>query len=169
MNTTKLPPLPEPHCEPSYHTDGIALFTDDQMHAYALAAINEHAKWAHHAPRLLTEADAAADLAGVARPACERVEDSGEQDKLEQLPVGWFESPYGAFRANPMHKIHMPSALLDWQVPLYITPPRRGPLTDEQIEEIITNHNYRIHGDRPRYIARATEAAHGIGAQKGKP
>lgn len=36
----KLPPLPEPHDGPNYHTDGIALFTDDQMQAYATQAVD---------------------------------------------------------------------------------------------------------------------------------
>ena len=35
MSTVKLPPLPDPHCGPNYHTDGLALFSDDQMQAYA--------------------------------------------------------------------------------------------------------------------------------------
>ena len=39
MNTVKLPPLPDPHCGPNYHTDGFALFLDDQMQAYATQAV----------------------------------------------------------------------------------------------------------------------------------
>jgi hypothetical protein len=39
-------------------------------------------------------------------------------------PVGWFESPDGAFRANPLYKIQFPSSLLSWQVPLYMALPQ---------------------------------------------
>ena len=39
MSTVKLPPLPDPHCGPNYHTDGFALFSDDQMQAYATQAV----------------------------------------------------------------------------------------------------------------------------------
>lgn len=34
-------------------------------------------------------------------------------------PVGWLESPHGAFRANPLYKIQFPSQLLSWQVPVF--------------------------------------------------
>lgn len=37
-------------------------------------------------------------------------------------PVGWLESPHGAFRANPLYKIDFPSQLLEWRVPLYTAP-----------------------------------------------
>ena len=39
MSTIKLPPLPDPHCGPNYHTDGFAMFLDDQMQAYATQAV----------------------------------------------------------------------------------------------------------------------------------
>lgn len=38
-----------------------------------LSLLLEQAKWAHHTPKLLSDADAAADLAGVARPGAEPV------------------------------------------------------------------------------------------------
>jgi hypothetical protein len=47
-------------------------------------------------------------------------------------PAGWFESPHGAFRANPYVKLKFPSELLGWQIPLYTHPPQTA-LTDEQI------------------------------------
>ena len=56
--------------------------------------------------------------------------------KSEQEPVGWFESPHGAFRANPLYKLEFPSQLLAWSLPLYTHPPQRKPLTDEQINAI---------------------------------
>ena len=34
-------------------------------------------------------------------------------------PVGWLESPDGAFRANPLYKIQFPSQLLSWQIPVF--------------------------------------------------
>ena len=43
-------------------------------------------------------------------------------------PVGWFESPHGAFRANPLYKLEFPSQLLAWSVPVYTAPPQRKPL-----------------------------------------
>jgi hypothetical protein len=38
-------------------------------------------------------------------------------------PAGWFESPHGAFRANPHVNLKFPSELLGWQIPLYTHPP----------------------------------------------
>lgn len=40
--------------------------------------------------------------------------------------------------------------------------PQRKPLTVTEVEQILAQHNYEIHGDRARYIVRMTEAAHGI-------
>ena len=42
-------------------------------------------------------------------------------------PVGWFEPPHGAFRANPQCRIRFPSQLLSWQIPLYTHPPKAEP------------------------------------------
>ena len=39
---------------------------------------------------------------------------------------------------------------------------QRKPLTIAEVEQILAQHNYEIHGDRARYIVRMTEAAHGI-------
>ena len=41
-------------------------------------------------------------------------------------------------------------------------PAQRKPLTISEVEQILAQHNYEIHGDRARYIVRMTEAAHGI-------
>lgn len=41
-------------------------------------------------------------------------------DAPMQEPAGWFESPHGAFRANPLYRFDFPSALLAWQIPLYV-------------------------------------------------
>ena len=41
------------------------------------------------------------------------------EQPAQQEPVGWLESPYGEFRANPLHKTVFPSSLLSWKIPLY--------------------------------------------------
>ena len=47
----------------------------------------------------------------------------------------------------------------DWNT---FPPAQRKPLTIAEVEQILGQHNYEIHGDRARYIVRMTEAAHGI-------
>ena len=61
-----------------------------------LALLVEQARWAHHTPKLLTEADAAADLAGVARPGAEPVawsKDTGKKIRITHMDMrgedGW--------------------------------------------------------------------------------
>ena len=46
--------------------------------------------------------------------------------------------------------------------PLYTAPPQRKPLTIKEVEQILAQHDYELHGDRARYIVRMTEEAHGI-------
>jgi hypothetical protein len=64
--------------------------------------------------------------------------------------------------------ISVGSPTLGTTIPLYTSPPKRQPLTDEQIEEIVDAHTsddgqgYDIWCDG-RGVARAIEAAHGIG------
>ena len=36
------------------------------------------------------------------------------------------------------------------------------PLTVQEVEQILAQHNYELHGDRARYIVRMTEQAHGV-------
>ena len=45
----------------------------------------------------------------------------------------------------------------------FAAPPQRQPLTVAEVEQILAQHDYAIHGDRARYIVRMTEKAHGIG------
>jgi hypothetical protein len=52
------------------------------------------------------------------------------------------------------------------ELPLYATPPQRQPLTIDEVEQILAQHDHDIHGDRTRYIVRMTEKAHGIGGDK---
>ena len=52
-----------------------------------------------------------------------------------------------------------------WEFPIEKpAAPAAQPLSIEEIEQIIAQWNYEIHGDRARYIARMVEQAHGIGA-----
>ena len=39
---------------------------------------------------------------------------------------------------------------------------QRKPLTIAEVEQILAQHDYELHGDRVRYIVRMTEEAHGI-------
>ena len=79
-------------------------------------------------------------------------------------PVAWFESPYGEVRVNPLYKFQFPSSLLSWQIPLYTRPPRREPLTDEQVDALAIDTD----GLPASHIelARAVERAHGIGTDE---
>ena len=54
-------------------------------------------------------------------------------------PVGWLESPDGAFRANPLYKIKFPSKLLSWQVPLCMAlpQPEQEPLANINLYELV--------------------------------
>jgi hypothetical protein len=47
-------------------------------------------------------------------------------------PVGWFESPHGAFRANPDYRLTFPSQLLKWSVPVYLSSAAPPPPAPEQ-------------------------------------
>ncbi len=54
-------------------------------------------------------------------------EDAAKQaEPVEQMPVGWLESPHGAFRADPLYKMQFPSQLLQWQIALYTAPPQQA-------------------------------------------
>ena len=75
----------------------------------------------------------------------------------QDVPVGWLESPDGAFRANPLYKNQFPSSLLSWQVPLYTTPPQRKPMTDGELADLW----YKQSLDWLEF-GRAVQAAHGI-------
>jgi len=39
---------------------------------------------------------------------------------------------------------------------------QQQPLTVQEVEQILAQHNYELHGDRARYIVRMTEQAHGV-------
>lgn len=48
-----------------------------------------------------------------------------EQAAEPPTPMGWLESPHGAFRANPLVRVvSMPPETLAWQIPLYFAPPK---------------------------------------------
>ena len=88
-----------------------------------------------------------------------KVQDWNADPPQRQEPVAWIESPHGAIRANPNYKFTFPSQLLHWQIPLYIAPPRRKPLTEGEIMHIGMTHQSL------RQVVRAVERAHGIGEQ----
>ena len=75
----------------------------------------------------------------------------------EQEPLAWIST-------GPARMIHWtadkPAYGDDW-VPLYITPPQRKPLTDEDVERIVREARVLEHGIGYT-IARAIEAAHNI-------
>jgi hypothetical protein len=52
----------------------------------------------------------------------------------EPEPVGWFESPHGAFRANPDYRLEFPSQLLQWSVPVYLSSAAPSPPAQPEFE-----------------------------------
>jgi hypothetical protein len=89
-----------------------------------------------------------------------------QAEPVEQMPVGWLESPHGAFRADPLYKMQFPSQLLQWQIALYTAPPQRKPLTQEQLYALYDEHaTHQEEGPAMSGwfdFARAIERAHGI-------
>jgi hypothetical protein len=99
-------------------------------------------------------------------------------------PVAWMESPHGEIRMNPLYRLTFPSQLLQWQIPLYLTPQpveQRKPLTDKELRAkfaelypdddalLLAGRDYLVEaiGARARWSAfqlgaRAIEVAHGI-------
>ena len=65
----------------------------------------------------------------------------------------WFEGEVEFARA----------VLAKWGTP---QPVVREPLTVQEVEQLLAQWSYELHGDRARYLVRMTEAAHGI-PQKG--
>ena len=43
-----------------------------------------------------------------------------------------------------------------------LQPSTQKPLTVQEVEQILAQHDYELHGDRARYIVRMTEQAHGV-------
>ena len=89
------------------------------------------------------------------RPAITAIKEALAQP--EQKPLAWIST-------GPASMIHWtadkPAYGDDW-VPLYITPPQRKPLTDEDVERIVREARVGEHGIGYT-IARTIEAAHGI-------
>ena len=76
----------------------------------------------------------------------------------EPVPVGWFESPNGAFRANPLYRFDWPSELIQWSFAVYLHPsPQPLTLSDEQIDELA--HEMVKGGKSANWLARAVLAA----------
>lgn len=126
----------------------------------AINALVEQAAWAHHTPALLTDADAAADLAGVARPGAE--------------PVAW---SYTVGKTVHLHNYPTEHYYNDGNkyvkgVPLYTTPQASQLLTGWHIDDLCIEHC----GDGgptaicEQFAHDIGQALRGIGAaQKGKP
>jgi hypothetical protein len=79
-----------------------------------------------------------------------------------QEPVGWLESPHGAFRANLLYRMTAPQSIA-WSIPVYITLPRREwqGLTEEQVKEVVHNTVEKVTVSESilfRAVARAIEA-----------
>ena len=89
-----------------------------------------------------------------------------QAEPVEQMPVGWLESPHGAFRADPLYKMQFPSQLLQWQIALYTAPPQRKPLKMVDLRALYDRHAaYQEEGPEASGwwdFARAVERAHGI-------
>jgi hypothetical protein len=84
-------------------------------------------------------------------------------------PVGWLESPHGAFRANPLYRHGFPPQSMAWQVPVCATPPRTA-LTDAEIGELAIQEQLLLLCDNLgdlTEIIRVVEQAHGIAASGG--
>lgn len=70
--------------------------------------------------------------------------------------------------AQPAQQEHEP-----WNEPQVslasVAQPAQQPLSSQEVESILSQHDYEIHGDRARYIVRMTERAHRITGAYGSP
>jgi len=71
-------------------------------------------------------------------------------EQPEPEPVAWLDADGDLYKKLPSDDWHPP------HTPLYTSPPKRGPLTDEWIERFWLDY------PTPIKFARAIEAAHGI-------
>jgi hypothetical protein len=105
----------------------------------------------------------------IGRELFERTYRLGEAQPKQEQPVGWLESPYGAFRANPLYRMTAPQALA-WKIPLYTHPPRREwrGLSEEEIVDAVRESDLDWHqgwtldateSNRYAQLVRAVEAA----------
>ena len=82
--------------------------------------------------------------------------------EAQQEPVAW-ATRMGEY-AHIKWGAKRPEYPMVYEIPLYTTPPQRKPLTDEEIVKITSDPCLYIRGGDYRIdIARAIEAAHGIG------
>jgi hypothetical protein len=93
--------------------------------------------------------------AALAEDALQRLSDIHQEMEAQQEPVAI------ALHTGTRQGIKW-LQYVDHNKPLYIAPPQRKPLTINEVEQILAQHNYEIHGDRARYIVRMTEAHHDI-------
>ena len=103
---------------------------------------------------------------GLLAPAIEALE-RGTPQAVAGEPVAWM----GRHDKTDLYYRKPPQADV---VPLYTTPqPTQAqsgavPLTVDEVEQLIAQWSYELHGDRARYLVRMTEQHHGIkGGQHG--
>tara|TARA_R110000868_G_scaffold1501_2_gene11778 strand:- start:1360 stop:1710 length:351 start_codon:yes stop_codon:yes gene_type:complete len=112
-----------------------------------------------------------ADLRKAAQAVIEAWDNDGSTQTMEDLRAALEQQgePVALIRdgvlcwhiPNPQHA--RPAWTAHGTHMLYTAPPQRKPLTIHEVEQILAQHNYEIHGDRARYIVRMTEEAHRIG------
>jgi len=142
----KLPPLPEPHDGPNYHTDGIALFTDDQMQAYVIEALAQPAERQGEAVAWADEI--IDDLHALYNSEMITENDSGDElIRLDAAVAAVDEAKARHIAAHP-------------------APAQQQPLSEEQLEQLRLETGYAAGLPRFTLICRAIEAAHGIGGEK---
>lgn len=73
------------------------------------------------------------------------VHDAQQAEPEEQMPVGWLESPHGAFRADPLYKMQFPSQILQWQIALYAAPPQRKQAQRDALLEALKSTGLFLH------------------------
>lgn len=78
----------------------------------------------------------------------------------EPEPVAWMNK-HGACKTNLFREVEA-GAKDEYTIPLYTHPPKRKPLTDEQIEALRRSDDLFEDAPMWKLIARAIEAAHGI-------
>lgn len=84
-------------------------------------------------------------------------------------PIGYTHSSWLAEAKRGRNGVFVANQMIGFDRPLYTTPqPTQAqavPLTIAEIEQLIAQWSYELHGDRARYLVRMTEKHHRIGGQ----
>lgn len=113
----------------------------------------------------LTEAETSATMSvrGLSEPAPSTAGDHVfAEDWVVREDVLQMARATGAEEVIDNWLFYMTGSHLERFATLLQSTPARKPLTIDEVEQILAQHNYEIHGDRARYIVRMTERAHGI-------